>query len=599
MRHVLITLCIGAGLAVFAGSLNNDFYLRTLFMMGVYYLCASGMNILLGCAGQKSLGQAGLFAAGAYAVALLTTRYGFGPWLALLMALVIAAIAGVIIALPSLRVKGPSLAMVTVAFGVVVEKLVTEATDIFGGPMGVYAIKPLTNWSGAPFTMLDWVLFVLALSVVAHLIMRNLIEGRFGRAFVSLQADEIAASSIGVSVYRMKVLAFVIAAVTCGLGGALLAQQNQFINSDFITIQLSIFILLLVMLGGAGSIYGPLFGTVALVMISVGLARWSWLEHIVYGLLLLLALYVMPKGLVGVISGIATRLGWKRRPSRAPGSSSPALPAVNQSSGATLVEVRNVFKNYGGVSPANNVSMTLTRGHIHALIGPNGAGKTTMINMLTGIVRPTSGTIAFRGEDMTGKAVHAMAARGIGRTFQNLRLFKEMSVLDNVLLGQHSRMANGFWSSLLALPSAAAEERKAREKVSGILSFLGLQHVAGLPAGSLPYGLQRRVELARALAIEPELLLLDEPAAGLNPNETEELGRLLVKIKDQGYTILLVEHHMDLVMAISDHVVVLDYGEKIAEGAPAAIQTNERVVAAYLGVPADDESSRTSDMAGA
>jgi ABC-type branched-subunit amino acid transport system permease subunit len=252
---------------------GNDYYLRIAFMMCVYYLCAAGMNVLVGYAGQKSLGQAGLFAAGAYAVALLTTRTELSPWLALVAAAGISAACGVLIALPSLRVKGPYLAMVTLAFGIVVEKLVGEWTEVFGGAQGIYGIKSL-SWNGQPLSALQWVWFAVVLCAVTHLLLRNLLLGRFGRALLSLQADEIASSSVGVRVYRAKVMAFVVAAVTCGIAGALVAQQNQYINSDFITFHLSIFILLLVLFGGAGSMYGPLVGAVLLTLIDAFLARW-------------------------------------------------------------------------------------------------------------------------------------------------------------------------------------------------------------------------------------------------------------------------------------------------------------------------------------
>ena len=297
--HPFLVVAVALGAALLAWSIGNDYYLRILFMMSVYYLCAAGMNVLVGYAGQKSLGQAGLFAAGAYAAALLTTSFDLNPWLAIAAAAALAGLCGVLIAWPSLRVRGPYLAMVTLAFGIVVEKLVSEWTEVFGGAQGIFGIKPLT-FAGTPFTSLHWVWFGIALGAITHLLLRNLLSGRFGRAFLSLQADEIAAESIGVSVYRYKILAFVIAAVTCGIAGAMVAQQNQYVNSDFITFHLSIFILLLVLFGGSGSLYGPLIGAVSLTLIDALLARWPAVQHFAYGALLLFALYVMPNGVAGL-----------------------------------------------------------------------------------------------------------------------------------------------------------------------------------------------------------------------------------------------------------------------------------------------------------
>lgn len=591
LAGVLLAVAAVVGLTF---ALDNDYYLRILFMMGVYYLCAAGMNVLVGYAGQKSLGQAGLFAAGAYAVALLTTRTEMSPWIALALAAVISGVFGVLIALPSLRVKGPYLAMVTLAFGIVVEKLVSEWTEVFGGAQGVYGIRPL-SWGDNPLSTQQWVWLTVALCAVTHLLLRNLVGGRFGRALLSLQADEIASASVGVRVYRAKVIAFVVAAVTCGIAGALVAQQNQYINSDFITFHLSIFILLLVLFGGAGSQYGPLVGTVILVVIDVSLARWPAAQHFLYGFLLLFALYAMPGGVMGLLNAVFAR--WRKKPELPSGVEPRAYrPAAADATGDLLV-VENVSKAFGGVKPAQDVSFRLQRGHVHALIGPNGAGKSTMINMVTGVLDPSAGTICFLGQNLTGQPAHTICQLGMGRTFQNLRLFAELSVLDNVKLGHHTRMGNGFFASLLALPSARREEERTTERALQLLALVDLLPLAHAPAGSLPYGLQRRVELARALATEPQLLLLDEPAAGLNPQETAELGQLLLKIARCGISILMVEHHMDLVMSISDHVIVLDYGIKIAEGKPGEIQNNPRVIQAYLGV--EDEAEPTPAPAGA
>lgn len=593
MRAHTLGIIVATGLAVSVPALlTNEFYLKIIFTAGLYYLAACGLNVLVGWAGQKSLGHAGLFAVGAYTAALLTTKGDWNPWLALVASGVVAAAFGVLIALPSLRVKGPSLAMVTIGFGIVVEKIVTEWQSIFGGQQGIYGVGAPT-FGGHALGTREWAWLVLAFAMAAHLLLRSLLAGKYGRAFQAVQAAEVAAESVGINVYRMKVLAFVISAVTCGLAGALLAQQNQYINSDFITFNLSIFLLLIVLFGGP-SWYGPMVGAVVLTLLDAFLARWPHLQHFTYGALLLFALYAMPQGLAGALGQLCRKLlPGLGRVADFPAVQGEWLPkfVASRDTEGVMLKAEGLYKAYGGVVPTNNVSFELRPGHVHALIGPNGAGKTTLLNMLSGVVGADSGRIEFAGVDITRLRASEVCALGIGRTFQNLKLFPHMTVLDNVLAGLHPHLAVGFWASLLGLPAARREEAEAKQEAVRLLHFTGLLARAGDTAGSLPYGLQRRLELARALATHPRLLLLDEPAAGLNPQETAALTQLIGRLRDKGMTVLLIEHHMDLVMQVSDHVLVLDYGTKIAEGPPEAVQRNPRVITAYLGIDESDEDA--------
>lgn len=580
------------GLALFALAIaltlgaSNTYYLFILGTIAVTTMVAVGLNLLAGLSGQISIGHAGFFAIGAYVGSLLL-KAQWNLWIALMLAAAGAAVTGVALAGPALQASGPYLAMITIAFGIIVERVLIEWVGVTGGFGGISGI-PKPSFLGLSPALREVVLMAIALAFLSVVSFALLKRHPWGKALRAVRDDEIAAASVGLNPLSVKVMAFALSAGLTGVAGVFFASIVGFVSPDSFTFHRSILFLLAVILGGLGSAEGAFIGALILVVLPEFLHDFADYQLLVFGTLLLLTLQLAPTGVVSFFNR------WRK-------PLSAVRPVLNPQATPHFVEpdkqqislkIDQVSIQFGGIKAVDSVSFTADPGTITAVIGPNGAGKTTLLNLISGFYRLESGAIWLGSHRLSRLSSRQIAALGMSRTFQATRLFNTLSVLDNLRVAAAGKRLGFIFKALIGRGLSSKPEAALLE----ILSFVGYQGDIHTISANLPFVDRRLVEMARSLVTRPQVLLLDEPAAGLSQEDKQSLAQLIRRIAGSGLKVILIEHDMELVMKISDRVLAMDSGRAIAYGSPAEVKQNPDVIAAYLGTRAASASLSRSSL---
>ncbi|WP_329126366.1 branched-chain amino acid ABC transporter ATP-binding protein/permease [Streptomyces sp. NBC_01465] len=551
----------------------------------IYALLAMGMGLAMGVSGQINLAQVAFFGAGAYTVAILTTHYGYGFWAAAALALLVTTAVGLLVGIPALRMQSHYLGIVTLGLALGFINWITNAT-ITGGADGISGI-PQPTLPGIDLSSeylyyyLELVLFAVSLGFGLFVVRTSL-----GRRLRAMRDDPLAAGAMGAEIPLLRMTAFLLSSLYGGLAGVLYAGLIRYVAPETFSIANMFILLAMVVIGGRRSLVGCVVGAVGLTLIREWLSDFSTYAQLGYGVVVVLMVVFAPTGLAGIPSRTAEFVSRRRgrvgdRAELRPFQPYDRAPAAT--GGDPLLDIRSVTKDFRGLRALDGVSLSVASGEIRGIVGPNGSGKTTLFNVISGFNRATSGGVRFTGTDTTATRTYTLSRLGMARTFQNLRLFGQLTVRENILVALDRTRTHTIWQYALWQPGVVRRERRLHREARETLERFGLTDFAEAAPSSLPYGIQRRIEIARAMASHPRLLLLDEPAAGLNGEEVQQLARIVRSIRDSGTTVILIEHNMGLVMSLCERVTVLSSGKIIAEGAPAEVVTVPEVIEAYLG----------------
>lgn len=581
---------LAIALAVGAGHADTGTVQMWSFVI-INILLAQGINLLTGINGQISLGHAGFFAIGAYVSAIALKSWGVPFPVALAMATIAASGVGFLLAGPAGRVREFYLAMMSLGFGLIVYELARELRGVTGGVMGMRGIPSsqigtlqIFGWS---IDTVAYFRILLAVLLVVMLMLRNFVKSHYGRAFYAVHVSEIAAGSLGISQAAVKRAAYAISGGLAGLAGGFYAHMIGYLTPESFGLMRSIEILVMSIVGGLGSLAGQVYGAVLFTYLPQKLQAFNDYQYIVYGLILVFIFTLLPRGLAGLL-GTQTRYSKYDQLRRAV-AGQPAAPLGERQAHARrdaaqpLIRVEQVVMEFAGLRALAGVSLDLHAGSITALVGPNGSGKSTLVNVISGIYRPTSGSILYKGQDIAGWPAHKVAQAGITRTFQDPRNVPSFTVRENILMGAHRRYRHGALAAAVNTAGARREEAAFLRQVDALMQAAGLSGHADAIMSELPYGIQRLAEVARALASDPELLLLDEPAAGLSELESGHLIGLVRLARDHGVAVMVIDHHMDFLAELAEDVVVFEAGDEIYRGDMDGMRADPAVIQAYLG----------------